>query len=186
MTSIGSTLDQYSKLVEYELTELINLAEWQQRPWPIKVPAEITFRNAMLESGLVHARNLLEFLLNFDNNKKNVIARDFVPTWKPSGKKALSREYGRICEHLAHLSKTRAAPQVKETWDLRDPAQWIVNQLDDLAGSLPSATPYASRFQTMVCDGRLVLQRIRGTQTLGPLFTTGSTITGTTGPPPTS
>jgi hypothetical protein len=42
------TLDGYFKIVRYELIELVNLAVWRVEPWPFKVLAEVTFRNAVL------------------------------------------------------------------------------------------------------------------------------------------
>lgn len=169
--------------MRYELIELVNLAAWQHGAWDVEVSAKQTFGNAMLESGLVHTRNLLEFLLNVDNNGTYIVANDFAESWTPSDKESLGRDYGRISANLTHLSKKRATMVHKETWNLHDLAQRIVNEFDNLANSLPSTDPQATQFKAMVKKGRSVLAGMPVTQGPGP-GSTDATITGTTGGPP--
>ena len=93
-----NTFDAYVELVRYELMELVNLAVWLVEPWPAGLPAEATFRNALLEAELVHARCLLEFLLNRDHRNQSVVAQDFAASWSAPHKQTLERDYKRICD----------------------------------------------------------------------------------------
>lgn len=78
-------------------------------------------RNAYLESALLHARNLYEFLCT-DGRNNDLRRRDFGPDWKPTGEQqeAAARLLGAaqvdLHKHLAHLTWERVERPEPPGW----------------------------------------------------------------------
>jgi hypothetical protein len=60
-------------------------------------------QNVYLESALLHARNLVEFLAGPDDTEA-MHAGDFTPEWDPTQWSHLMKESAALGEHLSHLS----------------------------------------------------------------------------------
>ena len=192
MTSQSTNLEGYVDEVRYELTELANLAVWICRGRFAQF--ETTIRNAMLEADLTHARCLIEFILNKDNQKQSIAAYHLNNVWNgPPNAAALETEYTRICDALSHLSKQRARPAPsKPEWNL----PWLVGQildgLEDLGKTLGSKT-HELAFKKVVAEVRALHDNewpppttaisASTSSSLGN-DPTGFTLGSSTGPPP--
>jgi len=76
----------------------------------LRYPLDDLFRNAYLESMLLHARNLAAFLIWPDNNATSIRPVDFAPGWSAGPAEAcayLESQRDRINKHLAHLTWQR-------------------------------------------------------------------------------
>jgi hypothetical protein len=155
VTTKFTDLSGYVDLVGYELTELVNLSVWIVRDWPFDTNANQTFRNALLEAELVHARCLLEFLLNKDNKGQSIVGSRLSPHWTPPNEEKLDQEYKRICDHLAHLSKKRLPPQPAPKWNISALVGMILDALESLAGQLGPAT-HEQTLRSLVSQAREV------------------------------
>jgi hypothetical protein len=76
-------------------------------------------QNAFLEAMLLHARCLLEFVID-SSDGTNIRARDFVEDFRlPESERAQAgRLYNGICTHLSHLSWARTEPP-------SEPGPWL-------------------------------------------------------------
>ena len=191
MTSASTDLTGYAKQVAYELTELLSCAVWIVE-WPHGTGADQTLKNALLEAELVHARCLLEFLLNRDNQKESIVAYHFAPTWTAPNEGVLKSDHKRICDHLSHLSKKRLAG--KEVWDLVAIPGAVLDAMENLVQQLGVA-PHEEVLRQRVRDARRshvsIVQVCRpATSPLSAVVATTSSSTselmilGSTGPPP--
>lgn len=66
-------------------------------------------RNVFLESALLHARNLVEFIAT-PHDDKYMRPEDFAPGWDYRPWTELKRELGPLNQHLSHLSWKRLDP----------------------------------------------------------------------------
>jgi hypothetical protein len=186
MTKPPRDLTDFVELVAYELSELVLDAAWIVG-WPAGIVADTTLKNAMLESELVHARCLIEFLLN-KSGSQNVRALDFRQGWVPANEAALSTLYSDICGHLSHLGKNRVG--VKRDWYPEVIVNEIVTALEDLTSRLGPA-PHVAKFKQYIVGARAIHQN-RIAPNVMKSFTTNDTVlvigdfrlTGSTGPPP--
>jgi hypothetical protein len=91
-----------------------------------------TFRNAVLESFLVHVRILLEFLFHSDNHPDEVRADDYVPDWiqhrnfSKDTKRFFAKLQRAVNARVSHLSIRRLTP---EESDIEWGDAQIVNEL---------------------------------------------------------
>jgi len=146
-------LDGYVDVIGYELRELSNLTEWILSPrWPFTTNADQMLRNAMLEAHLLHARCLIEFLLNKDSAYKgtpqSIVARDLLPSWTPTDTITLADEHKQICDSLSHLSIKRVRA-VNRDWDVRAMLDLIVRELEALTAQLGNAAHEVSLSATV-------------------------------------
>lgn len=84
--------------------------------------------NSCLESALVHARNLLEFLmLAKDPDTRSAV--QFAPDWDPDVVKARQGPlYGDLCGFLSHIAVRRPNPPM--SWDVIDVADIVVQEYE--------------------------------------------------------
>jgi hypothetical protein len=76
------------------------------------VLADPTLKRALLESALVHARNLLDFFTLDPSPSDDILAAHFIAqpdgsSWKPTGLTHLASRRGDINKALSHLTYTR-------------------------------------------------------------------------------
>jgi predicted DNA-binding transcriptional regulator AlpA len=91
-------------VVGYELDQMLEAAELYEHhePGPL--------RNALVESMLLHARILIEFLLSRGQQETDILPRQLYPGWRlPSGNDLdwLREQKKLIDQHLAHLTWAR-------------------------------------------------------------------------------
>lgn len=91
--------------------------------------------NAVLEATLVHARNVLEFLM-LANNSDTRSAVQFAPGWDPDlVKERQGALYGDLCGCLSHIAIRR--PNPPPNWAVLDIAESVLQEFEAF---LPSAT----------------------------------------------
>lgn len=194
MPSSQPNLPGYTDLVIYEMTELLNTAEWVTQPtWAFSTPADQTLRNALLEAHLVHARCMLEFLTNRDGRKRQVVANHFAPGWRAPNYDQLDDLYERICTHLAHLSKDRLDSVERERWRPAGVVHAITTAVEDMSKNLKGvAIPLRRKLDALMKRGRFARERL-DEQGFEQLETSTSPspggsliILGSTGGPPTT
>jgi hypothetical protein len=95
--------------VLYEINMLCHTA------WALGNPHE-TNRNALLESFVIHARNLNEFFGSKSEAKNAMLAGHFVP-WVSQYTREGGRLIGRASEQVAHITFKRERPDEKTGWD---------------------------------------------------------------------
>jgi hypothetical protein len=81
---------------------------------PADIPAAFrgqAIRNGAIELRILHARNLLEFLLSSESRKTHYRADEYFPDWKVPDREALQKLKTRCCEHTFHLSKSRVTDE---------------------------------------------------------------------------
>jgi hypothetical protein len=136
-------LQEASNALYYE----ISMLKYSARGLASDITGESTIHNSLVESFLIHARLLIEFLYKDKRYKDNVMAADFFSTpekWRkirPEKSKLLNETFEGSHKLLAHLSYTRL--QVKKTWPYLEIAKEIEavlnvllqNVSEDLLGS---------------------------------------------------
>lgn len=82
-------------------------------------PNEEMLKNAMIESSLIHARNLMDFFCGGETHKDDIRACHFVKAtvWQPPKLKYLCQMKEKINKHLSHLTYSRTSEKVH--WNLR-------------------------------------------------------------------
>jgi hypothetical protein len=97
--------------VGYELRQLADAA------LRIDSASDVVTKNALLESTLLHARVLIEFLIGRDGNGKDIRADELCPGWltDATAREDLERRLKAIDQHLAHLSRARVT-EGKQVW----------------------------------------------------------------------
>jgi hypothetical protein len=73
-------------------------------------PLEGALANAFIESGIIHSRNLIEFLLFKSWRPDSMVPEDFTSTWEPRPAGAVQRlrsSYPAMHAYVAHLSWER-------------------------------------------------------------------------------
>lgn len=81
--------------------------------------------NAMLETFLIHARNLIDFFYNDSPRKDDVVAKDFVSDWetlRPTFTVLLVETRDNANKHLTHLTYARI--------DLTEPWKWHFEEIE--------------------------------------------------------
>lgn len=103
----------------------------------------ITIHNALVESFVIHARLLTEFLYRDDSYKDNIMAKDFFsPTqaWtdeiRPPKGNLLDKTEKDAHKFLAHLTYTRLL--VKKKWRYKEIVNEIAVRLDEFRKNLPT------------------------------------------------
>jgi len=102
--------------VNYEMTMLRECSERLRPP-----PSDPVLKNALIESYLLHLRNLFHFLGVREQGHRrgtDVLAAHFVEPWKPPDcPAALRGQMDRVNKRLAHLTYER--PMMSDQWDER-------------------------------------------------------------------
>lgn len=73
-------------------------------------PLDGTSANALIESGIIHSRNLTEFLLHKSTRPDSLVPTDFTTGWAPGPAAAVQRlksDYPKMHAYVAHLSWKR-------------------------------------------------------------------------------
>lgn len=103
------------------------------------ISGESVINNALLESFVIHARALLDFLYtDKPGHADDVVAQDFFPTpdqWhkaRPGKSQTLKKVHGRVAKEVAHLTYTRqeVTPEMKG-WpfiDIAKEIQIVINE----------------------------------------------------------
>lgn len=90
--------------------------------------------NSCLESTLVHARNLLEFLMLAKNPDTRSAVQFVAPGWDPDAVKARRGPlYGDLCGFLSHIAVRR--PNPPPSWAVIDVADTIVQEYEAFLSS---------------------------------------------------
>lgn len=102
--------------------------------------ADVTIRNALLESFTVHARALFDFLYEPPNTRDDdALARNYVGDWDPPEfQPPLDLLRGRVGKEIAHLTYGRlAVSETDKGWYF--PAIWqqLASVIDDFAARVP-------------------------------------------------
>lgn len=104
------------------------------------VQKNLTLNNVMLESALIHARNLLDFFCGKESPKDNVIAGHYVRNpdgtpWVSSKLTFLSSCKADINKALSHLTYSRV--KFKPTWRITEIRQEIEDAYAEFTTLLP-------------------------------------------------
>jgi hypothetical protein len=141
-SDLGSTIerpysDQYllaysSEHVLYELDMLFGLAQVFARPRDIhasSIEDAHRLKMALIESNVVHVRNVIEFLYPKNVRRTDVVAADFLMTgeWdrlRPPISDSLCTARDRANVEIAHLTSSRiAGASPKKAWNFQSLAQ---------------------------------------------------------------
>jgi len=106
-----------------------------------------TFENTILESFLIHARNLICFL-DLEGTKDDIPAKRLLPSWNLSNKSDDTRE--RINKYLAHLTATRLN---KTKWDWGQIYEYIRERLALFAKQLDTKLLYTDFIAIFLSEG---------------------------------
>jgi hypothetical protein len=126
--------------------------------WTIQFDREgnVVLCNACLESTLVHARLLIEFLAGRRRRdgqgrrwkSSDVKPSDFVKDWNPKTFHPLDGYLERIDKYAAHLSIERAELVTPQTWALERMVDSILSEFGSFVDAATrSDSPYADRFR---------------------------------------
>jgi hypothetical protein len=104
-------------------------------------PNPAVLQHATLEAMLIHARNLIEFLVVREPDSRGMHAMDFVVDWQAPTKatmKSVRDAAARLCnerrsinEHLAHLSWARVEP-IDKDWKFEQLVGDVLTVFDDV------------------------------------------------------
>jgi hypothetical protein len=97
----GRELQDAALHVGYEIDAMVQMALRLHRG-----TGDAILDNSLLESTLVHCRNLIEFL-GPNHQKDDIVPEDFVGGWDPADARIPPAALKSIHKHLAHLTKTR-------------------------------------------------------------------------------
>ncbi len=118
---MNPTVDEIAKAREdlhYEIEQLAWCAELLLDR-TLALVASVPVRNAILESMLVHARGLLEFLWERGRYDRDIAPEDLAPQWPketlPAHLKALKE---RMDKQLAHLTYDRPSSLEEKGWNV--------------------------------------------------------------------
>jgi hypothetical protein len=114
--------------------------------------------NAFLESELLHARNVIEFLIGRPKRKQqryrdsDISARDYLPGWTPDDdevSRRLTEALPQIDKQLSHLSWARVDGKVAWHYatvlvDIREVLAQFVGRLNDVN------SPHAAAFESLL------------------------------------
>lgn len=120
---------------------------------------------AVLESTLLHARNLLEFLIT-GNDPTARAAVQFAPDWNPkAAPDELRATYGKLCEHLAHIGVKRQLTEA--SWNVIEISTSILAEFDRFiesatAGDLELLREGASTARDALHRAEQILYRHQG------------------------
>jgi len=115
-------------------------------------PLDRASANAFIESGIIHARNLTEFLLCKSRREDSLVPEDFTTSWVPGPASAVQRlrsNYRAMHAYVAHLSwervdRTLGRPQVIEILEATlDVAFTWRDHLGTAASDLRLSSPFA-------------------------------------------
>jgi hypothetical protein len=122
--------------VSYELTQMVDVA--QLLPKITNPPVT----NALLESVLLHARGLIEFVLD-TGRESDIRAKQFDPDWKLRPKpraKSLRKLKKAIDQHLAHLTWARVK-EGQRPWEY-DVVADVVDAVRDFTATVEKSKPH--------------------------------------------
>ncbi len=129
--------NEYLEHVNYEVLQLIGcISELRPERSPELSPV---VQNALLESLLMHIRNLAQFLDN-EPRKKDMYAGDFVPSWtKPHCVSA--DDLDRIHRQVAHLTYDRFPEgHPNKRWEIEKLVTPLLGALRDFSQRVGGAT----------------------------------------------
>ena len=144
-----------SKALAYEFQMLWNTAmllssDKFNRPDDVEM---LTVNFALLESFLIHARNLLDFLFTRGGNPDYVSAKDYVENWwekKPKKSLLLTQTHGAIHTDVSHLSfKRNAVLKQSLDWRYLDITLELRERLSDFA-KLVTEKSYSNNLETLI------------------------------------
>jgi hypothetical protein len=105
---------------------------------PMARVADGVAQNAALESALIHARSLIEFMLDPGKYEDDMRPDDFYPNWPGPPEEVRSQldaDRKLLNKFLVHLTWERVTDEAPE-WDARHTVRTIVGQLDGYANHL--------------------------------------------------
>jgi hypothetical protein len=108
--------------VYYEFDMLLGLSDLWTRVGRISAPSDddaLRIKNALVESSVIHVRNVVDFLYIDNPGETDVVAADFYApgAWKaerPASSSVLDRAKRRANKEIAHLSSSRMAGEPPE------------------------------------------------------------------------
>jgi hypothetical protein len=118
----------------------------------VREPLDGASANAFIESGIIHARNLTEFLLCKSRREDSLVPEDFTTSWVPGPAAAVQRlrsNYRPMHAYVAHLSwervdRTLGRPQVIEILEATLDVAFIWREhLGTAASDLRLSSPFA-------------------------------------------
>jgi hypothetical protein len=116
----------------YEVTQMTWAAgRLRTQSSPAASVAEGAAQNAALESGLIHARSLIEFMLDEPRHDDDMRPDDFYPGWvgpPAEVRTQLDAERKLLHKHLVHLTWQRVKDE-PAAWDHEHTVRVIVDQL---------------------------------------------------------
>jgi hypothetical protein len=99
------------EIISFVGSLLINTAVPNVPRTLVEVFAGHAVRNGPIELRVLHARNLLEFLLSTEEKRTHYRADEYLPDWKPQERRQLQALKKRCCEHAFHLTKSRVSDE---------------------------------------------------------------------------
>lgn len=101
-------------MMTFAATQLVSTGDDQS------LPEVGVVQNAYLESTLLHARSLADFLVRDSGRKADIRRIDFADEWKPEPDEAVTRVKGSLNDlnkHLAHLTWDRVTNAGPTQWN---------------------------------------------------------------------
>jgi len=131
--------------------------------------------NTVVESELLHARQLIEFLIKTSTHDSDLRRTDFAPEWPVEKRPAdvvtrLNADYLLIHKHLAHLTRERVQPDLPE-WKY----QAIPNDVMTLVNAWTNHVDQAAEVSTRELRAHLLWARQTPMTTSSVIATTTST-----------
>lgn len=140
--------------VSYELVQLVKMSCYLEvQP----LPGEL--HNACLESLLLHARSLIDFLLLGKGSSGDLHRSDFIPMWAPvkgEETKRLRAAMPMLHRHLAHLTWERVDASEQE-WSYRHIAADVLHVYADfVAQGRATDAPGLAQLESALMQAKLV------------------------------
>lgn len=159
--------------VAYEVTQMTRAATLIGPGVPTATDDQRTAWNAALESALLHARALIEFMLDPKKHDDDIRPDDFYPGWAgppPAVRARLDAERKLLHKHLSHLTWKRVSDE-PAAWDHNATVRLIVDQLASFADHLTGGLEAGKVDRQVVTALRASLVWARGEMQRGPTLT---------------
>jgi hypothetical protein len=150
--------------VGYEATQMTRAATLIGPGVPTSTDDQRFAWNAALESALLHARALIDFMLDGKSHDDDIRPGDFYPGWSgppPAVRTRLDRERKLLHKHLVHLTWKRVAAE-PAAWDHFATVRLIIDQLGSFADHLSSGLAAGEVDPKVVAALRAPLMFARG------------------------